>query len=512
MREALGLVLALAAFAVPASAQVGAEPARPKLELSLDDAVKRALENNADIAVERLDPEASAQSVREAQGAYDPFLTSHVSLRSVSEEASNQFSGAQTLETDTTVFNVGASQLLPTGGLLEASFTNRKNETNNAFDNFNPSYNSGLNLTLTQPLLRDFGIDSQRHQLRVAKKNREISDAQFRQVVVNTVAGVRQLYYDLLYAIDNLVAQRKSLDLAKKFLDENQIKVRVGTLAPLDVVAAESEVAGRDEQVILAEVALENAQDALKQSIFPQHAPETWNVDLVPTDRPSAAPVAVDGDAALAKALESRTDIVAARKAVESAEITATFGRNQKLPTADLVAAYGASGIGGTRITRDGFGGPITERVEGGYNDALDQLLSRDFPTWTLGVNLSYPIRNRTASARAARFQVARDQAAANLRRLELAVAAEVRGVTRAVEANFKRVEATRAARVLQERRLDAEGKRFAAGMSTNFLVTQAQRDLSLAEVAELRAIADYRKSLVDFERVQEAGGGVILR
>jgi outer membrane protein len=512
MRETLGLVFALSALAAPTWAQVDTEPARPKLELSLDDAVKRALENNADIAVERLDPEASAQSVREAQGAYDPFVTSNISLRSVSEEASNQFSGAQTLETDTTVFNAGLSQLLPTGGQFDVAFSNRRTETNNAFDLFNPSFNSGLNLTLTQPLLRDFRIDFARQQVRVAKKNREISDAQFRQVVVNTVAGVRHRYYDLLYAIDNLVAQRKSLDLAKKFLDENQIKVRVGTLAPLDVVAAESEVAGRDEQVILAEVALENAQDALKQSIFPQHAPETWNVDLVPTDQPSAEPVTVDGAAALAKALESRTDVLAARKAVESAQISVDFARNQKLPTADIVAAYGASGVGGTRLERDDFGGEIIGRVEGGYNDALDQLLSRDFPTWTLGINLSYPIRNRTASARAARFQVSRDQAVASLRRLELNVAAEVRSVTRAVEANFKRVAATRAARVLQERRLDAEGKRFAAGMSTNFLVTQAQRDLAFAEVAELRAVADYRKSLVDFERVQEAGGGVILR
>lgn len=511
MHQAVRYVLPLALFAVPSFAQEDVTT-RPRLELSLEEAVKRALENNADIAVERLEPEASAQFVREAEGAYDPFVTSNVSLTSRTSPATNVFAGAQKVETETLAYNAGATQLFPTGGLLEVDFTNSRGDTNSVFSTFNPSFNSGFNATLTQPLLRNFRIDAPRQQLRVAKKNREISDAQFRAVVVNTTANVRLLYYDLLYAADNLAAQTKSLDLARKFLDENRIKVRVGTLAPLDVVAAESEVAGRDEQVILAEVALENAQDALKQAIFPQNSPETWAVEIVPTDKPTAERVSVDAAAAITRALEGRSDVVAARKALESAQISADYGYNQKLPTADLVASYGTTGIGGTRLTREGLGGPIVERVEGGYGDAFSQVVGRDFPTWTLGVNLSYPIRNRSASARAARLQVDRDQQAAILRRLELQVAAEVRSAARAVEANFKRVEATRAARVLQERRLDAEGKRFAAGMSTNFLVTQAQRDLALAEVAELRAIADYRKSLVSFERVQAAGGGGFLR
>jgi outer membrane protein TolC len=297
-----------------------------------------------------------------------------------------------------------------------------------------------------------------------------------------------------------------------KFLEENRIKVRVGTLAPLDVVSAESEVAGREELVIVAEAAVANAEDAIKQAIFANSAPETWALEIVPRDRPSAEPVGIDAGAALARALESRTDVLAARKALESAEISAELGRNQTLPTADLVASYGAAGIGGTRLRRDDPLGPVVERIESGYGDALSQISARDFPTWSIGVNLAYPIRNRAATARSARARVARDQAEANLRRLELQVTAEVRAAARAVESNFKRVESTRAARVLQERRLDAENKRFAAGMSTNYLVTQAQRDLALMEVAELRAVADYRKSLVIFERVQEAGGGIVLR
>jgi outer membrane protein TolC len=181
----------------------------------------------------------------------------------------------------------------------------------------------------------------------------------------------------------------------------------------------------------------------------------------------------------------------------------------------DFVGAYGTAGLGGTQLIRDGFGGPIIDTVPGGYGDALDAVFGRDFPTWTVGVNVTYPLFNRRASASAAQARLAKDQAIAALNRLELQVAQDVRNAGRNVESNFKRVESTRAARVLQERRLDAEEKKFAAGMSTNFLVTQAQRDLATAEVNDITAVLDYRNSLIEFERVQEAGvgagSGVIL-
>jgi HAE1 family hydrophobic/amphiphilic exporter-1 len=158
---------------------------------------------------------------------------------------------------------------------------------------------------------------------------------------------------------------------------------------------------------------------------------------------------------------------------------------------------------------RDEQGNLLPTPIAGGFGDAVSDVFGRDFPTWSIGVNVSYPLFNRSAKAQAARARLSREQLEASLRRLEIQVTQEVRSAARAVETNFKRVQSTQAARVLQERRLDAEEKRFAAGMSTNFLVTQSQRDLAVAEVAELRAVADFRKSLVNFERVQEAGGGV---
>ena len=228
----------------------------------------------------------------------------------------------------------------------------------------------------------------------------------------------------------------------------------------------------------------------------------------MPTDRPSADPVPVDVNAALQRALANRTDILTARKNLESADIYVEYAREpDACPGLDFVAAYGTTGIGGTQL-RDAAGQALPLPVAGGFNDALSAVFGRDFPTWRVGVNLTYPLFNRQAGAHSARAQhLARPERRA-VRRLEMPIAAEVRSAGRAVETNMKRVQSTRAARVLAAQRLDAEEKKFAAGMSTNFLVTQAQRDLALAEVAELRAIADYRKSLVNFERVQEAGFG----
>jgi outer membrane protein len=483
---------------------------RPTLALSLQETVARALENNADIAVDRLNPEMSAENVRELRGVYEPVAFSTITQNSRTSPASNVFAGAENVNTDTLTYNLGATQNFPTGGNLRLDFNNDRQDTNSIFETFNPSFGSALTLNLQQPLLRNLRIDPDRYQIRVAQRNRDISETQFQQTVLNTQASVKQLYYDLIYAIDNLEAQRKSLALATKLVEENRIKVRVGTMAPLDVVAAEAEQASREEAVILAENALLEAEDALKREIFPKNDPATWNLRIVPTERPTADPVAVDLDAAIQAALLKRTDLTASRYSLENAEYGVKFARNQMLPAIDLVAAYGSTGIGGTQIIRDDppFG-EVTGTVPGGFGDALGNVFGRDFPTWTLGVNVNYPILNRRASAAHARARLSRDQAQANLRRAELQVASEVRSAGRAVETNYKRVESTRAARVLAERRLDAEEKKFAAGLSTNFLVTQAQRDLALAEVAQLRAVADYSKSLVNFERVQQAGGGV---
>ena len=503
IRAPFALLLTL--LLVPAALTIAQE--RPTLQLSLDEAVQRALENNVDIAVDRYNPELSVQNVRSAEGYYDPFLFSTLTHSSADTKGTSSISGGTAVNSKQNVWNFGVSLPVQTGADFSVTFNNNKRDSNSNLTSFNPIYNSNLSLSLTQPLLKNFKVDAPRTQLRLTKKSREITDVQFRQTVINTVATVKINYWELIYAIDNLGAAQKSLDLAKKLLDENQIRVKVGTMAPLDVVSAQSEVAAREQGVIVAENALANAEDNLKRYVFPQNDPAMWSTRIVPSDRPGAGPVPVDIDAAVKSALENRTDMVAARKSLERNDMSLRLARNQLLPQVDLTAGYGAAGAGGTQLIRDpSFGGPVVDTIPGGYSDALSEVFGRDFPTWSVGLQLSYAIPNRSQKASAAAAQINKDQALASYRRLELQVAQEVRTAARGVESGFRSVTAATASRVLFEQRLDAEEKKFAAGMSTNFLVTQAQRDLATAQVTELRSIADYRESIINFQRVQEAG------
>ena len=337
---------------------------------------------------------------------------------------------------------------------------------------------------------------------------------QFRQTVVNTMANVKQLYYDLIYAIDNLEAQRKSLALAEKLLDENQIKVRVGHHGAARrgggrVRGGEPRGGGHRGR----ERPSWTPRTPLKRVDLPGQRPRSTGptASSRPTG-PRPSPCPVDTDAARATALEKRTDVVAARKNLENALDSAELREEPDAPRGrPAVASYGAVGQGGTQRPRR-HRRPADPPIPGGYRRRVSATSSAaTSPPGPSACNV--PTRSSTARPRRTRpgpaSPASRPRPACGAWRCRSTQ--EVRSAARAVETNFKRVASTRAARILQERRLDAEKKRFAAGMSTNFLVTQSQRDLAVAEVAELRAIADYRKSLVNFERVQEAGGGGVL-
>ncbi len=205
------------------------------------------------------------------------------------------------------------------------------------------------------------------------------------------MASVKQSYYDLLYAIDNLEAQRKSLALAAKFLEENQIKVRVGTMAPLDVVQAESEQASREEAVIVAEAAVAEAEDALKRAIFNTNDPAMWETRIVPVERPTAEPFRVDLDAAILAALGKRTDITSARKRLETAEYNVDFAKNQQLPNLDLVAGYGTTGLGGTQILDPITGEVLPVPIGGGFGGAFRRRLRARLPHLAARLQLLVP-------------------------------------------------------------------------------------------------------------------------
>ena len=289
---------------------------------------------------------------------------------------------------------------------------------------------------------------------------------QFRQTIINTVATVKGLYYELIYSIDNLAAAQKSLELAKKLLEENEIRVKVGTMAPLDVVSAQSEVASREEGVIVADNALSEAEDNLKRTLFPLNDPAMWSTRIVPTDRPSAEPVPVDIDAAVRNALETRTDVVAARKSLERSDYNVQYTQNQLLPQLDLVANYGGTGAGGTQLIRDlPSGARSWAPIPGGYGDALERGVRRRLPDVDGRreplLRDPQPQREGLRGVRAAVTRTRRSPRSAGW---SCRWRPEVRTAARGVESGFKRVASTQAARRLAAQRLDAEEQEVRRG------------------------------------------------
>jgi outer membrane protein TolC len=411
---------------------------------------------------------------------------------------------------------MGIAQLLPWGGGNVAfQFNNNKQVTSNIFANFNPTFTSNFNLTMTQPLLRGFLIDNNRQQLKITAISRDISDIQLRGTIATTLANVRNAYWELLYAIQAVEVAQGSLALAEKLVEDNRSRVEIGTMAPLDVVQAEAEAATRRQTVAQAEATWRTAELALKRLIVSGTDDPLWGASITPADRPVFAPEPLDVEAAVKAALANRSDLEQARRQIDANDTTLRFLRNQTLPALDFNANYGAQGLGGTQFIRQGsgLGSTVIGTIPGGFGDALRTLGGRDYPTWNVQLNLSYPIGASAADAQYARGRVQLSQSTAQLHALELTVATEVTNAALQVESSLKRYEAATAARELAETRLMAEQSRFDVGLSTNFFVVQAQRDLATAQGSELRALLDFRRALVDYQRVQEApanrGGGI---
>ena len=401
------------------------------------------------------------------------------------------------------------TQLTPWyGGSYQVLFNNGRTTTNNIFTSFDPQLTSNISATYTQPLLRNFKIDGTRQQLLVSQTNREIADTQLQQSIALTVRNVRNAYYDLMYSIGNLNVQRQSLDLARQSLKDNRARVEIGTMAPLDIVQAEAEVATREESVILAEAAIDRAQDTVRALVYNPASPDFWTARIEPTEPVTFPPTTVDIDAAVKNALSQRTDIVVARKNIESNDVNIRYFDNQSLPDVNASVNYGAQAIGGVGLLRGPSSGlvpgPITGTVERSYWNTLGTVFAGDFPGWTLSLDMAYPIGHSNQEAQLARARLLKTQAERQLSSLELAVTTQVRDAARNVQTNAKRVDATRSSRVLAERRLEAEEKKYQAGMTQNFFVLQAQRDLNVARNNELLALVEYAKSVVNYTAVQQ--------
>jgi outer membrane protein TolC len=492
---------------VPPASQPGSVD-RP---MTIDDAVAMALEQNLDLQVQRINPQIRDLEIAVSRGNYAPILNATTNLVDQTQPPSSLLAGnTSQLTTGRSNVDFGVQQQTPWyGGSYIFNWSNGRTTTNNIYTSFDPQLTANINASYTQPLLRNFKIDGTRQQLLVSQKNREIADTQLQQSITNTVRSVRNAYYDLMYSIGNLNVQRQSLELAQQSLKDNRARVEIGTMAPLDIVQAEAEVATREEAVILAEAAIERQQDAVRALVFNPRSADFWTARILPTESVSFQPTAVDIDSAVQNALSQRTDLGVARKNLEANDINIRYFDNQSLPDLNASVNYAAQAIGGVGLRRGpGEGllpGPIIGTVEKSYWDTLGTTFAGDFPGWTFSLDMTYPIGRSSSEANEARARLQQSQQQRALEALQLDVATQVREAGRNVQTNGKRVEATRASRALAEKRLEAEEKKYQAGMTSSFFVLQAQRDLNVARNSELLALVEYAKSVVNFAAVQQA-------
>jgi outer membrane protein TolC len=357
-----------------------------------------------------------------------------------------------------------------------------------------------------QPILRGFRIDSTRQVLQVTKITRDISDVQLRATITNTLSNVRNTYWDYVYATQAVEVAQQSLALATKLVQDNQVRVEVGTMAPIDVVQAQSEQATRRQTLVTAESSRRTTELALKRLIVAGTQDANWNAQLDPVDRPDFRPEPIDIDAAVRNALSQRTDLEIAKKNLSANDITLRFLQDQLKPQADLTATYGQIGLGGTELITAGSGVNrlVIGKIPGGYSDALSTMFGHNYPRWTLSMAVSYPLGLSAQEASVARARVQLNQVQAQMRQIELQVATDVTNAAVTSQSTAEAVQAAQAAREFAQRKLEAEQSKFEVGMSTNYFVVQAQRDLRDAQNTELRQTLNYRKSLVELERLQQ--------
>ena len=475
--------------------------------LSVEEAVALALENNLGIRSERYNPQIQDMAVENARSVWLPNLSFDMLRDSATMPSATFLDGVDTQVVDKLFSNVASlNQQLPwAGGSYTAAWDGSRSTSTSFFSSFNPALRSNLRLTYTQPLLRNLPIDAGWRQITIATTNREIADLGLRQAIASTERNVRNAYWDLVFALAFLDVQRQSLELAEESLRNNRARVEVGTMAPIDIVEAEAEVARNREAVILAEADIGRAEDRLRTLVLDPAAPDFWTVRLQPTDTPLLAAPRIDVDEAIRTAIERRTDVEQLRKQIENTDTNARYFANQRLPDVSLHVDYSVAGLGGRRFLRGpGFPGPVIGQQDHAFGEVLGDLLDNDFPSWQVGFTVGYPLGRSAADANLAQARLERSQAETRLREFEIRIASEVRDVARRVSTSLQRVEATRVARELAERRLEAEQRRFDVALSTSFLVFQAQRDLAVARNNELLATLDYLKSLVDFDAVQD--------
>ena len=527
-----------------------------KMKLSLQDAIALALENNLDIAVQRYTPWIADTDILRTLGGgasrglagtgtasvlgaipsqtFDPLLTWTMNLDHRTTPVNNPFlagtgvSALNSVINHTTGANLQYSQGFHTGTAFAVTSANSRVSTTSPAAVFDPSVQSTLFVSFTQELLNGFGRLANTRFIQIAKNSKKIADQVFTQQVITSVVQVENLYWELVFAREDVKVKQRSVELAQKLYNDNKRQVEIGTLAPIEVVRAEAEVARATQDLIVSQTLQLQQQTLLKNAITKNQMDTVLReVEIVPTDPVTQLPQIeiLPIQDAVKEAYQKRPDVLQQQMDLLNRDINVRATRNALLPTLALFGQYGWTGLSGNS-TKFGAAStqagaqivdangnpvsgdfvPVTVRPVVGTNfaglgDALGSIFRSDFPTYSLQLNLNIPIRNRPAQADNARAILEQRQAETRLQQLENGIVVEVRNAQIALEQNRARVEAAQKSRILQEQTLDAEQKKYQLGASTIFFVIQAQRDLSAAQSVEVRALVDLVKAKVDFDR-----------
>ena len=468
-------------FLIPVSVANANEP----LSLTLQETIETVLKNNISISVQSYNSKINEQFIFEKEADFDPTVDFEFTVGEETRQSASTLADSKTRDLDYD-WDFSVSQKFVTGGDYELTMDNNKNQSSSSRTSLNPIYSSDLALTVTQPLLKDFGIDLNKREIYIAKNDQKISDHQFTEKVIATIAETENIYWDLVFSIEDLKVKETSLQRARDLEKQVKAQVDVGTLAELEILQAKSDVASREERLLNAQNLIDDNGDNLKSILNFSFDSEEGLKEIIPADSPVFEPGAENSlEEALKTALIHRPDLLAKKMELENRNIEAKYNENQTLPTLDLVGSLGLNGLSGDSSTKNGS-----------YDSALSEAFSTDFRLWQFGINLSYPLGNRAAKSKLAikRLEVA--QLLLNIKDLEKTIVVEVREAHRQIKTDIKRVQATRVARKLAEEKLNAEEKKFKVGLSTSFNVLEFQEDLAEEQSNEIKAVIDYNKSL----------------
>ena len=483
------------------------------MELSLQESIGMALSNNLEIAIENYNEDMNREQIIKTRGFYDPTLGFTVGWNSTKRPTTSVLdSGGGLLVNvnDGFTFNTNLNQNVIGGGVLTVLWNNGRRETNSQFFSVNPSYDTNFNVSFTQPLWRGFGKKTAtERQIKIANLDTQISDAQFKQRVVEIIQQVQNQYWEMVFAVENYDTQRKSVELAIVQHRNNRKRVEIGVMAPIEITSSAAEVATREQSLIQSEVQIINAQNGLKRLLATDPSAAIWNLTLIPVDRPRLREVSLTLQEAIDTSIRNRPELETIKLQMEQNEVDHRFYQREGKPSLNLRANFGSIGTSGTVFQT--VSGEVFERPTqipdpddprfGTFGTAWNQAFGFDFTNWGIFFDVTVPLRNRSNDADLAMVAISERRLNSQIKNQQQMVIVEVRNAYETIATRKKSLEAARAASRLAQEQLDGENKRFEAGLSTNFEVLRFQRDLSTNQVSELRAQVDYELAVTALQK-----------